>query len=304
VAEIKKYPAWVKRELAHPKPEGGRNEQMIKVGPELLRCGHDVDSLFELFCDTYPDMAEREILGVAKSAAKYVGKEDKRIAKGDYMKWRHHLRDITRKTGTQFDKIMDEYRWLPDEFTLECSTWPLIDQRAIFLDRMFQQSDVLWIGMVWETGEREDRRGRMVNYRNHFKTVWEWMAQPNIKGEFTSHCVFKPGTNSRCNEQVERRCYVVVESDVLNVNQVGAVFNYLNASQDLKLRAIVSTGGKSIHGWFEWPSTANESAMAEWGAMLAGLKCDPSVLRPSQPVRLPGCIRRDTKRPQNLLYLT
>jgi hypothetical protein len=93
---------------------------------------------------------------------------------------------------------------------------------------------------------------------------------------------------------------MVVESDLLTPDEVGAVFRHLREWHDLKLHAIVSTGGKSLHGFFEWPG---DGVAADWAAWLKGAKCDPSTLRPSQPVRLPGCIRGNTKRPQELLYL-
>jgi hypothetical protein len=306
-ATIKEYPAWVEWELSHPKDLGdGRNNQMIKIGPALLRCGHDVDSLYELFCNLYPDAnstaQQHEIMSVCKSATRYVEKQDKTFTKSAYVKWQRHLTVIANRMRAKLPWILEAYQWPPEEFTCPTVDLPLWEQRRLFLSTLFEPDDVVWIGNVWETGKRTTTSGRQVDYRDHFQPVDDWLGRP-IRSEFVSHCTFQTGSNSRNNESVAKRCYIVVESDVLTVSQSGAVFNYLANACELNLRAIVSTGGKSIHGWFDWPIGANDVAMAECGAVLSGLKCDPATLRPSQPVRLPGCIRRDKSRPQELLYI-
>jgi hypothetical protein len=96
---------------------------------------------------------------------------------------------------------------------------------------------------------------------------------------------------------VERR-FVVVESDLLSRDEVGAVFRYL-IECGLKLVAVVDTAGKSLHGWFEFPE--DEEVMNDLRLILPALKCDPKMLTPSQPARLPGAMR-DGKR-QKLIFL-
>lgn len=159
---------------------------------------------------------------------------------------------------------------------------------------------MLWVGAVHQSGEKEVR-GRVRSFKHLFKPQHEWLAQPRIRGEFTSHCTFKPGTVSRAAENVQHRRYFVVESDALGLDDVGAVFNYLATEKNFVLCAIVFSGKKSLHGWFEWNDQIQFDALC---ATLRGLRCDPATPRPSQPVRLPGCIRRDTKKQQTLLLLT
>jgi hypothetical protein len=77
-----------------------------------------------------------------------------------------------------------------------------------------------------------------------------------------------------------------------------AVFCALEEQHGLTPRALVSSGNKSLHAWFDWP---DEGEQEDWQAVLKGYQCDPANLRPSQPVRLPGIIRPDTGRPQELL---
>ena len=56
----------------------------------------------------------------------------------------------------------------------------------------------------------------------------------------------------------------------------------------LRLRAIVDTGGKSLHGWFEGPTpeqrTELKAILPEWGF-------DRAMFTPSQPWRLAGVTR-------------
>jgi hypothetical protein len=155
-------------------------------------------------------------------------------------------------------------------------------QRRLFLTTLFQPHDVLWMGEV---------------FQKSFLTLEEWLKRPAIFGCFVSHCTFKPKSKSRCNDNVAERKYLVVESDELKPHEVMAVFRALEQHHGLTLRALVNTGGKSIHAWFKWEGDAGD-----WAAVLKGYKCDPATLRPSQPVRLPGIIRPDTGRPQELLF--
>jgi hypothetical protein len=95
------------------------------------------------------------------------------------------------------------------------------------------------------------------------------------------------------------RRFLVVESDTLAKDQVGAVFKWLRDKVGLDLVAIVDTAGKSLHGWFRYP--AHEFEVEELKLVLPALQCDPKLFTPSQPVRLPGALR-DGKR-QKLVYL-
>jgi hypothetical protein len=116
---------------------------------------------------------------------------------------------------------------------------------------------------------------------------------------FTCPSTFKTGTHSRCNDNVVQRRFLVVESDVLDRNQVCAVFHWLE--QFTRLRAIVDTAGKSLHGWFDVPS---DSTMDELKIILPVFGCDPALFKQAQPCRLPGALRTDREnKVQSLLYL-
>jgi len=81
---------------------------------------------------------------------------------------------------------------------------------------------------------------------------------------------------------------------------VGAVFRWLSVGCGLKLVAIVDTGGKSLHGWFEF----EEDLLTDLKLVLPAYQCDPKLFTPSQPVRLPGILRDGVVgRYQKLVYL-
>jgi hypothetical protein len=95
------------------------------------------------------------------------------------------------------------------------------------------------------------------------------------------------------------RRFLVVESDILKKNEVGAVFRWLRESCGLKLVAVIDTAGKSLHGWFDFVSC--EPVLDELRLVLPSLKCDPKLFTASQPVRLPGAERDGNL--QRLVYL-
>jgi hypothetical protein len=147
---------------------------------------------------------------------------------------------------------------------------------------------MIWIGDTKDTGQ--PRHGV------HFRTVAEWLEESEAPGNFTCPSLFKLGSYSRSNDNAVARPFLVIESDSLTKAEICAVFHWL--SQPLRLRAIVDTGGKSLHGWFDFP---DPDRLEELRVVLPALGCDPALFKPSQPVRLPGARRGDNW--QTLLYL-
>ena len=154
----------------------------------------------------------------------------------------------------------------------------------------FAPNDVVWIGGVQDSGRPECA----VN----FKSAQEWLSYSRAPGQFTCPVAFKNTSFARSNANIIGRRFLVVESDLLKKDEVGAVFRLLTDC-GLKLVAVVDTAGKSLHGWFDFMSC--ETALDELKLVLPALKCDPKLFTPSQPVRLPGA-ERDEKL-QRLIYL-
>jgi len=116
------------------------------------------------------------------------------------------------------------------------------------------QSDLLWVGELWESGKPE--------YRRCFKRVHEWLRYPGCPGSqicvapFNDNCSYRGQYLSdtwRRSKHWARLCpYYVAESDMLEVERFGIVVEYLQRFSTL--RAIVDTAGKSFHAWFDVPS--------------------------------------------------
>jgi hypothetical protein len=183
--------------------------------------------------------------------------------------------------------------------------------------RMLQDHlDMRRIPQDEDTGEY-DLRGVRDFYRpkgaNHFVGFY-WDA-----GEYRRASEFIKGMKP----------YFVLESDTLSYEQFGAVVAYF--MRQYKLRAIVDTGGKSLHAWFDAPAypeqrihcpeqvmsgTADDhiawrklhqreldledlrrkryhQTLKELPYIAKGLSCDPKMFRPCPTARLPGCLRRD-----------
>ena len=103
-----------------------------------------------------------------------------------------------------------------------------------------------------------------------------------------------PGKKSHGAKDGAKDCIVYLD----RVPTVHCVHASCKSSLDATNRRLRSAG-KSLHGWFEYPD--DEEVMNDLHLILPALKCDPKMLTPSQPARLPGAMR-DEKR-QRLIFL-
>jgi hypothetical protein len=169
---------------------------------------------------------------------------------------------------------------------------PLAACQAVL--RLFPAQDTLWIGELRESGSWRNAR--------RFRTAAEWLRSGIVPGPRIVPSSFRPGSLSRNLASMVRRRFLVIESDTLSVPEQGAVLRWCADPQGgkLRLRAIIHTGGRSLHGWFDAPPAGAQSRLqwivTEWGA-------DPALFCPVQPVRLPGWPREDTGRMPALIYL-
>ena len=191
-------------------------------------------------------------------------------------------------------ELFDFFKW-PMAQILEGS--PLLvaerdaeDQFRTWL-KLWPACSTVWIGDVYSSGNPE--------HRTHFRPVSEWYQIGPVMGNYTCGSSFKPGCHSRSNENLEGHRFLVVESDTLARDEVGAIFAYLNRRLHFSLHAIIDTGGKSLHGWFDAPR--GRLLEERLKATLVAFGCDPKVFSYSQPVRVPGAFREG--RLQRLIWL-
>jgi hypothetical protein len=206
---------------------------------------------------------------------------------------RHRNERIRVRAAKSLPQILKKHRWTYDEMIQDSPQDVQEDCRDHWraLLAKFKPDDVVWIGAVRDSGGLECAA--------NFKAVQEWLTYGRAPGQFTCPVNFKNTSTARSNANIIDRRFLVVESDVLKKDEVGAVFRWLREGCGLKLVAIVDTAGKSLHGWFDFVSC--EPALDELRLILPALKCDPKLFTASQPVRLPGA-ERDGKL-QRLVYL-
>jgi hypothetical protein len=139
----------------------------------------------------------------------------------------------------------------------------------------------VWIGDIYSSGKPE--------HRTNFRPVADWYQIGPAMGNFTCGSSFKPGSFQRSNAHCNGTRFLVIESDTLAKDEVGAVFSYLNRRLHFNLHAVIDTAGKSLHGWFDAPRDKRIEARLK--AVLTAFGCDPKLFTYSQPVRVPGAYR-------------
>lgn len=159
----------------------------------------------------------------------------------------------------------------------------------LLLLNLFPSDDILWVapGVRYSGGPA---------YARYFRPALDWSAEEKCPGVFICPNAFRPGVTSRCNVNIVQKRFLVVESDTLSKDEVGAVFRYL-MSLGFELKAVVDTAGKSLHGWFVYPGETEAKRLSR---ELPKLGCDPQMFSVSQPVRLPGALRNGNY--QKLVY--
>ena len=229
---------------------------------------------------------------------------------------REHEARIIHETRETLPVILQDFAWA------EVDAWeasririegPPADDAALFLTWLYPPDAVLWIGDRHHSGKPEHAR--------HFRPLRDWLADGDYEGPLICPAVFRAGVHGRTQANIEARPYLVLEGDAADpicaeklarheaLNEADktrnraaclAVLNWLRLMAGLNLRAVVDSGSKSLHGWFDLPDAAS---LDELRLVLPALGFDAATLRPAQPGRLPGVRRCETGRWQRLLYL-
>jgi hypothetical protein len=179
--------------------------------------------------------------------------------------------------------------------------------RHEFLLRMFYMDDILWLG------DKRTDSGEQKHAKN-FRTVAEWIKQEKLP-QMISAGTFHAGSISRGKDFVKLAPYIVIESDDIigyepvtqadkdeNKKLSAALIRYAQHRLGLILRAVIITGNKSLHAWFDRPSEDDFRALLSRAKALC---IDTGVLESCQssPLRLPGCLHPKTNKKASLIYL-
>jgi hypothetical protein len=179
--------------------------------------------------------------------------------------------------------------------------------RHDFVKGLFMPDDILWMSKsLTDTGLPE--------HAKYFRKCSEWIKDPNLPPRIAAG-TFRLGSYSRSLGCLKSSPYIVIEADdlighkpttpeecELNKAYCAALIGYAREHLGLVLRAVLDTGNKSLHAWFDRPSEANFEAIKR---MAEGLGIDKSVIENCQamPLRMPGCPHMKTMTPAQLIYL-
>lgn len=203
---------------------------------------------------------------------------------------RQELERKARRLARHKDEVLAKYAWPVSDSTPIPDPWPQ------FLT-LWPEADIMWCGQPHHSGQ--------FTHADHFRRMEIWRSHSIPPHHFVCGSAFRPGTYSRTKDSVAERRFIIIECDDLatdphvNKAQSGAVLNFIR-QRGWTLRAVIDSGNKSIHGWFDYPGPAEE----QWAThVLPALHVDTATLRPTQPVRAPG-IERENGNPQNLLWIS
>ena len=252
----------------HTGKDRDRDTQVFIEGAPTIHCFHDS-------CNAAVAEANFKL-------RQAIGKEDGTVEKLDRPARAKAKAKQSKDIGNakkMLRRIMEQ-RWHPADM-FEDSPYRLLEDSTHDWRRLlalFEEDDVVWIGDVTDSGDP--------SHASHFRKRKVWEREENCPGAFTCPTTFTKGSYRRSKSNVERLKYLVVESDELEKDEIGAVFRWLN--KFLPLYAVVDTAGKSLHGWFEYPPTRTIPVLKQ---TLVELGCDGKMFTQSQPCRLPSAKR-------------
>jgi hypothetical protein len=209
-----------------------------------------------------------------------------------------------------FRNLLDHYSWSPTEMLTDSPVpWTSIleSDPRVFLGAMFAPESVVWAGELHHSG--------YPNNAKNWRPVSEWIeSDPIVIGPFTTPAIWMPGTFSRKAEFILEAPYTVLDFDELfgrkptTPEEISELFHaslavtrWLRERFGWQLRAIIQTGGKSLHVWFETPSL---DALESLRDLTPTFGIDHRLIGcPGQACRLPGHPHQKTKNMSRLLWL-
>lgn len=213
-----------------------------------------------------------------------------------------HKHDLESRAKAGKDQILREYAWPVAQLTALQPKLAPSGQFAEWLS-LWKPEDLIWLGDPSDSGQ--------IHHQKHFNLKCNLGREAKDLGHYSCASTFKPGSYSRRNLDVLTTPYMIVEGDSVlgkvpetdeersaNKDACGAIFRFLFEKCGLNLRAVVDSGNKSLHGWFDMPEAV---VYDELRVILPALGCDRAMFKPTQPARIPGVIRENGNA-QKLLY--
>jgi hypothetical protein len=151
-------------------------------------------------------------------------------------------------------------------------------------------------------------------HADRWKTCADWIETPERVGPIVTPTGWQPGTVSRTKENVATSPFLVLDFDELDgrkpetpeelrqhIRASLAITRWLREALHWRVAAIVYTGGKSLHCWFQTPPPECVQSLKDSAEALG---IDRTLIgRPEHPCRLPGQIHAETGRRSRVLWL-
>jgi hypothetical protein len=181
----------------------------------------------------------------------------------------------------------------------------------LFLETLFDPYEFVFIGDRLEPGA----------VGKNIRTVANWIKFFQAGGKAGPFIIINPftgksapkkdgdGDSFRCDRSISDFKHCLVEFDTLSREDQ---LRFWSAAK-LPIRALIDSGGKSIHAWIDVQAISNFTTAEQWDQeikiglyekVLVPLGVDRACCNPSRLSRLPGYFRSETGKFQRLLWLS
>ena len=188
--------------------------------------------------------------------------------------------------------------------------WLREDDTVHFLDNMYSPDDLIFIGGKYDKG--------IVG--TNIRSQRDWIQFFKGGGKAGPLIIINPlsGSSAPCKTEgityrgdncVQSFRYCLVEFDTLSISEQIRFWCEI----DLPVKALVSSGGKSIHAWIDISKLKEIDTHELWDlhirnrlyeTILIPLEVDRACSNPSRLSRLPGAIRPETNKHQSILWMS
>lgn len=158
--------------------------------------------------------------------------------------------------------------------------------------RLWKPSEIAWVGHRYD--HQQAFRSHLFDLSKDWDRAWEMVERDGL--DHSSGLTWDPSATARSPKKFgKKRKFLVVEHDGLSINQqVGLIAGLMQSKRfALNLLAIIETGGKGVHAWFDG-SQINAMTYNSLRDFLKAIGGDSPVFSWSS-TRTPGAIRQPTE---------
>lgn len=296
-------PPATREKLANPAPVGERHKQLLDIVIALTARGWPPDEIFKLVRPNYPSdgphpVQDGEIWDIIDGAQRYDLSASPPLSS--------HLHRASEPPPTRYDpaevvtrvrRFVGDVQFAEADFVAR-SPIKLLDPRfpqrggAYLLAKLFERDE--FVNLVWGCKRNPDGKavpfgyGQTVTCRGWIHRVFDSVPTGDGGTWIRINPLDGQGINDR---NVVAWRYALLESDVIGLDLQLALL----AKLKLPIAAVVTSGGKSIHGWAKVDAPNAETyakIVAKLLSTLAAFGIDPANKNPSRLARFPGGVRK------------